>query len=71
MNIVIDLQKEREKKGLSQEQLANLIGVKRQALSGIERGLSLPSVENAKKLASVLDLKWSDFFEESKSEVSQ
>lgn len=61
---MIDLQKERERKNISQEALANRIGVSRQSLSAIERGLTLPSVENAKKIAAVLDLKWSDFYEE-------
>lgn len=67
---MIDLQKERERKNISQETLARKIGVSRQSLSAIERGITLPSVENAKKIAAALDLKWSDFFEESESSVS-
>lgn len=67
---MIDLQKARERKNISQEALASRIGVSRQSLSAIERGITLPSVENAKKIAAVLDLKWSDFYEESESSVS-
>lgn len=67
---MVDLQKEREQKGLSQEQLAAKIGVSRQSLSAIERGIAKPSVENAKKIAEVLDLRWSDFYEETSSAIS-
>lgn len=68
---MIDLQSERERKGMSQDELAAKIGTSRQSISAIERGIALPSVDNAKKIASVLGLKWSDFYEEADSKVSQ
>lgn len=68
---MINLTEEREKKGMSQEQLASVVGVSRQALSAIERGITKPSIDTAKKLAEALDLKWSDFFEEAESTESK
>lgn len=67
---MIDLQKERERKCLSQDELAAKIGTSRQSISAIERGLTLPTVENAKKIANVLGLRWSDFYEETNSAIS-
>lgn len=67
---MIDLQKERERKGISQDELASRIGTSRQSISAIERGIAKPSVENAKKIASVLDLRWSDFYEETDCAIS-
>jgi transcriptional regulator with XRE-family HTH domain len=43
-------------KGLSQEQLAHLLGVRQNAISNIENGKSFPSLELALKAASLLDL---------------
>lgn len=68
---MVDLQKEREKQKITQEELAARIGVSRQSLSAIERGITLPSVENAKKIAAVLNIRWSDFYEETSSAISQ
>lgn len=68
---MVDLQYERETKGISQQELATRVGITRQALSAVERGLALPNVENAKKIAEVLGIRWWDFYEESKSNISK
>ena len=51
-------------KGLTQEQLANECGVQRTTITMIELGENKPSVELAKKLGTIFDVTWSDFFED-------
>jgi len=43
----------RKKKGLSQEQLAEAVGVSRQTINAIERGRYLPSIHLALTLAKL------------------
>lgn len=62
---MFDLQKKREAKKLTQEQLAQKVGISRQAISLIEVGINAPSVETAKKIAEVLEFNWTDFYEKS------
>ena len=59
---MIDLKAKREAKGMTQEQLADKVGVVRQTISNIECGLALPSVTNAQAIAQVLEFNWFDFF---------
>ena len=54
----------REDKGFTQEELAAKIGITRQHIGLIENGVVAPSVEVAKKLASVLGFNWTRFFED-------
>ncbi len=44
----------KKKKNLSQVALAEATGISRDAISKYERGDTIPSVENAKKIAQVL-----------------
>jgi transcriptional regulator with XRE-family HTH domain len=44
----------RKEKKLSQSDIAQAVGVSRDAISKYERGYIVPSVENAKKMADVL-----------------
>jgi transcriptional regulator with XRE-family HTH domain len=46
----------RKKQGFSQDQLANAIGVHKSHVSRYERGLALPSIEVAQKIAETLDV---------------
>ena len=46
----------RKKAGLSQEKLAELVGVSRQAIGKWESGLSLPGIDNLQELARVLQV---------------
>jgi putative transcriptional regulator len=65
----MDLKLEREKKLLTQKQLADLIGVDRSLISKIESGVSAPSVVTAKKIAAVLGFHWTKFFETNDAET--
>lgn len=52
----------RTKKGLTQEELAQKIGVTRQTIISIEKGNYTPSVHLALKLASVFKVRVEDIF---------
>ena len=61
---MVDLKVEREKKGMTQQELADKVGVVRQTISMIEMGQNKPSVELAKKIGKVLKFKWVNFFKD-------
>lgn len=52
----------RQKHGLSQEELANEIGVARTTIAMIEIGKNQMTVDMAKRLSKVFDIDWKDFF---------
>lgn len=58
----MNLKNEREKKGMSQSELAEKCGVVRQTISNIECGRAKPSVELAQKIAWQFDFHWTEFF---------
>jgi len=49
---------------LTQEQLAKMVGISRTMITEIENGNANPSVEVAKKIATVLGFDWVRFFED-------
>jgi transcriptional regulator with XRE-family HTH domain len=57
------LRKYRRIKDLTQEQLAELVGISVDFVSLIERGQSGPSFDTIQKVADVLEVKVEDFFE--------
>lgn len=59
---MVDLQKLRQEHKLTQEKLAESVGVSRTTITMIETGASYPSVKLAQKLAQVLNVRWTDFF---------
>ena len=59
---LIELKKLREKKNITQQELADECGVVRQTISNIEIGLTKPSVALAKKMGKVLEVDWTIFF---------
>lgn len=59
---MINLQETRIRAGMTQEQLAEVVGVVRQTISNIECGLTLPSITNAQSIAQVLGFDWTNFF---------
>lgn len=61
---MVDLKEEREKKGMTQQDLADKVGVVRQTISMIEMGQNKPSVVLAKKIGKVLKIKWTNFFKD-------
>lgn len=54
----------RKKKGLTQEELAKRLFISRSVIAKYECGKSLPTRENAEKLAAFFDIKLSDLIEE-------
>ena len=63
---MLNIKELRIAKGLTQEQLANECGVQRTTITMIELGENKPSVELAKKLGEILEVAWSDIFEDDK-----
>ena len=56
----MSLAEARKKAGFSQQKLAEPLGVTRQAVSEWERGLSIPDINQARKIASVLGIDLSE-----------
>ena len=52
----------REEQGLSQEELANKIGLTRSAIAMIENGSNKLTVDNARKLGEIFRVDWKEFF---------
>lgn len=59
---MFDLKTIRLNHQMTQDELAEKVGVVRQNISNIECGLTKPSVKTAKAIAKVLDFPWTDFF---------
>lgn len=59
----LKLQTLRKKASLSQEDLAQLLGVSRQAISKWERSEALPDLYNAKKIAEVFNITIDDLMD--------
>ena len=53
----------RKQKGLTQDQLAGLVGRSVDAISNLERGISLPGFETLDRLSEQLDVPIRDFFD--------
>lgn len=49
---------------MTQEEVAALAGIARSTYAAIESGFRTPSVTCAKKIAKVLNVEWTKFFEE-------
>ena len=60
----MDLETLRKAAGKSQAEVAEDIGISRAAYSNIENGKRRPSVEVAKRIATVLGFDWTRFYEE-------
>ncbi len=65
------IQKLRKARGLSQEQLAELVGIEYQSISRIETGLYFTTFDKLQKIASALDLSMKDLFDFPESEPSK
>ena len=57
-----NLKQHRENKGLSQEELAVLVGTTRQTIIAVEKGKFNPSAKLALLLTAALDVKFVDLF---------
>lgn len=58
------LKQKRQPAGLTQEKVADKAGIARTTYAMIEQGERDPSVQVAKKIAYVLNFKWTLFFED-------
>ena len=56
------LRKKKKKKGLSQAELGNRVGLKQTTISQYESGSRTPTLAMAKKLSDVLEISLDDFF---------
>jgi len=56
------LRKIRRSRDLTQEQLADMVGVSLNFIGQLERGESAPSLETVQKIAEVLEVDVSEFF---------
>ena len=65
------IQKLREAKGYSQEQLAELVGVEYQTISRIETGVYFTSFDNLHKIAKALGLAIKDLFDFPEDEMTK
>ncbi len=65
------LRKLRERKGYTQQQLADCIGKDRSMITKIECDISSPSVETAKALGQILTVDWTVFFQEQSEYTAQ
>ncbi|MCI1666386.1 MAG: helix-turn-helix transcriptional regulator [Atopobiaceae bacterium] len=57
-----NLKVERARKGLSQGELASMVGVSRQTISSIETGQFSPTAKLALVLCTALDVRFEDLF---------
>lgn len=62
MNIGLRIKELREKKNLSQEELAGIIGVTKQMISHYESGKNVPRSGNIKKIAKVFNITEEEFY---------
>ena len=61
---MLNMKLQRAIKGLTQEQLAEKAGISRTHVTRIERGNIKPSIGVAKRLATVLNVDWRDFYDD-------
>ncbi|MFN3353968.1 MAG: helix-turn-helix transcriptional regulator [Brevundimonas sp.] len=60
--LIVRLKSARVERGLTQAELANLVGVSRKTINTVENGVFTPSTLLALMLARVLDLRVEDLF---------
>lgn len=61
--LVVRLKEVRAERGLTQAELATLVGVSRKTINTVENGVFVPSTVLALKLAECLKLRVEDLFE--------
>ena len=66
-----NVKKNRVNKGLTQEELAKLLGVSRQTVISIESSRYVPSTLLSLKISSFLDMKVEELFELEKSDLKK
>lgn len=64
---MVNLKEKREAKNMSQQDLADAVGISRQAISNIEIGTAKPDVKHAIIIGRVLEFNWVLFYDEENS----
>ena len=64
----MNLKEKRIEAGLTQAELAEKVGVNQPQICKIERGESRPDVLTAKRIAKVLNIDWTEFFNDDPEE---
>ena len=64
---MVNLKEKREAKNMSQQQLADAVGISRQAISNIEIGTAKPDVKHAIIIGRMLDFNWVLFYDDENS----
>jgi len=67
--ICLKVQLERQKRKLSQEQLAFNAGLNRNTIGKIERGEVSPSIDSLEKIAKVLNIAFTELIDVSKVDI--
>lgn len=67
----MNLKLARMQKGLNQRELADRVGVHYALISQYEHKHRRPSIETAKKIANVLDISWTEFYEDEDKEQKE
>jgi conserved domain protein len=62
-NIITNLKSVRESRGMTQQELADCIGMRRETILHLENNRYNPSLEMALKIAQVFDLRVEDLFQ--------
>jgi len=60
------LREKRKEKDLTQDDVAEKVGINRATLSKLETGDTMPSVKLAQKLGALLDFNWTRFYQPEK-----
>jgi putative transcriptional regulator len=61
---MVNMRAKREAKNMSQQQLADAVGISRQAISNIELGTAKPDVKHAIIIGRVLEFNWVLFYDD-------
>lgn len=62
MSFSENLKSARKSKGLTQQQLAELLNLDRSAIAHYEKGTSMPHARNIQKLCDILELTFDELF---------
>lgn len=65
----MNVKEARERKGLTQNAVAEMTHIAQNSYSSIENGKRKPSVKVAKRIAAVLGFNWTQFFEDGDSQT--
>lgn len=63
------LKKVRKLKGMSQQEVADQLGVTQQTIAQYERAESTPKLETIKKIAAALEVQYTDLFDDNEIEI--